>query len=80
MTSQCIVVYPSAILINSCLVMQSIETVQEFLGVPARKLESRQVKIHTKPLQEQIENWEEVLTRLKGTEFESFLEDNDYSK
>ncbi|BBN14416.1 hypothetical protein MPTK1_6g11500 [Marchantia polymorpha subsp. ruderalis] len=59
---------------------KSIETVQEFLGVPARKLESRQVKIHTKPLQEQIENWEEVLTRLKGTEFESFLEDNDYSK
>ncbi|KAL3681731.1 hypothetical protein R1sor_024687 [Riccia sorocarpa] len=57
---------------------KSIVAIQKFLGVPVRKLASRQVKIHTKPLQEQIENWEEVLTRLKGTEFESFLEDNDY--
>ncbi|CAM6094740.1 unnamed protein product [Calypogeia fissa] len=53
--------------------------VQSFLGVPPRDLSSKQVKIHTKPLREQIENWEEVLKRLKGTPFESFLGDTDYS-
>lgn len=41
-------------------------------------MESEQVKIHTRPLKEQIENWEEVLRRLKGTEFEKFLTDKDY--
>ncbi|CAA6666857.1 unnamed protein product [Spirodela intermedia] len=34
---------------------------------------SRQVKIHTKPLSEQIENWEEVRDALKGTKYEGFL-------
>uniref|UniRef100_A0A1D1XVW8 Sulfotransferase n=1 Tax=Anthurium amnicola TaxID=1678845 RepID=A0A1D1XVW8_9ARAE len=47
--------------------------VQDFLGVPHRKLVSRQVKIHTKPLYEQIENWDAVYKALNGTGYESFL-------
>jgi len=50
--------------------------VQIFLGVEPRKLESLQVKIHTKPLSQQIQNWDEVLVRLKGTKFESFLDED----
>lgn len=55
-----------------------MQKIQGFLGVDTRGLESEQVKIHTRPLKEQIENWEEVLRRLKGTEFEKFLTDKDY--
>ncbi|XP_062211461.1 uncharacterized protein LOC133912635 [Phragmites australis] len=47
--------------------------VLDFLKVPRRKLMSRHVKIHTKPLSEQIENWDEVYNALNGTEYESFL-------
>ncbi|XP_077213423.1 uncharacterized protein LOC143848376 isoform X2 [Tasmannia lanceolata] len=47
--------------------------VQEFLKVPSRDLSSRQVKIHTRPLSEQIENWDEVHRTLQGTQFENFL-------
>lgn len=52
--------------------------VQEFLKVPSRKLESRQVKIHTRPLSEQIQNKDEVHKKLKGTEYEIFLKETDY--
>lgn len=52
--------------------------VQEFLKVPPRKLESRQVKIHTRPLSEQIQNKDEVYKKLKGTEYEIFLKETDY--
>lgn len=52
---------------------------QEFLGVTPRKLESKQVKIHTRPLSEQIQNWDEVLARLKGTKYEVFVHDDDYT-
>ncbi|XP_047086933.1 uncharacterized protein LOC124698495 [Lolium rigidum] len=51
--------------------------VLDFLKVPTRKLVSRHVKIHTKPLSDQIENWDEVYNALNGTQFESFL-DADY--
>ncbi|CAL9101932.1 unnamed protein product [Musa acuminata var. zebrina] len=51
--------------------------VLEFLRVPQRKLVSRHVKIHTRPLHEQVENWDDVYISLKGTEYESFL-NSDY--
>ncbi|XP_024376389.1 uncharacterized protein [Physcomitrium patens] len=51
--------------------------VQEFLGVQPRKLESLQVKIHTRPLREQIQNWDAVLARLKATQYETLLNDGD---
>jgi hypothetical protein len=59
--------------------MQRLIEVQEFLGVPPRKLESQQVKIHTRPLREQIQNWDEVLARLKGTKYEVLVDDDDYT-
>ncbi|NP_001145331.1 P-loop containing nucleoside triphosphate hydrolase superfamily protein [Zea mays] len=52
--------------------------VLDFLGVPRRKLVSRHVKIHTKPLSEQIENWDEVYSALNGTQYEGFLNAADY--
>lgn len=51
-----------------------LKDVLEFLRVPQRKLASRQVKIHRKPLSEQVENWEAVSKVLKGTKYESFLQ------
>ncbi|MQM20179.1 hypothetical protein Taro_053195 [Colocasia esculenta] len=47
--------------------------VQDFLKVPQRKLVSRQVKIHTRPLSEQVENWKDVYNVLKETKYSSFL-------
>lgn len=47
--------------------------VLEFLKMPHRELKSRHVKIHTRPLSEQIENWDVVSKSLEGTEFESFV-------
>ncbi|XP_024163545.1 uncharacterized protein LOC112170471 isoform X2 [Rosa chinensis] len=52
-----------------------LNEVQKFLGLPYRELKSRQVKIHTTPLSNQIENWEDVQKTLKGTSYESFLAD-----
>jgi hypothetical protein len=51
----------------------------DFLGVPRRELASRHVKIHTKPLSEQIENWDEVYSALNGTQYEGFLNAADYT-
>ncbi|KAJ4965810.1 hypothetical protein NE237_017659 [Protea cynaroides] len=47
--------------------------VQNFLRVPQRKLNSRQVKIHKGPLSELVENWDDVHNTLKGTPYESFI-------
>ncbi|KMZ61727.1 P-loop containing nucleoside triphosphate hydrolases superfamilyprotein [Zostera marina] len=47
--------------------------VLDFLNVPRRKLVSLQVKIHTNPLSEQIENWNDVYKTLNGTQYETFL-------
>ncbi|CAI5479950.1 unnamed protein product [Closterium sp. Yama58-4] len=55
-----------------------LENVQRFLGVPTQELTSKQVKIHTRPLRETIENYDAVAAKLKGTEFEKFLEDESY--
>jgi len=56
--------------------LQKLKDVQEFLRVPYRDLESRQVKIHTAPLSEQVENWDEVQKELIGTPFQWFLGKN----
>jgi len=53
--------------------LQKLFDVLDFLKVPRRKLVSRHVKIHTKPLSESIENWDEVYSTLNGTQYESFL-------
>ncbi|XP_020693185.1 uncharacterized protein LOC110107303 isoform X1 [Dendrobium catenatum] len=47
--------------------------VLDFLRMPQRELKSRHVKIHTRPLSDQIENWDVVSQSLEGTEYESFL-------
>ncbi|KAM0948874.1 putative Sulfotransferase domain, P-loop containing nucleoside triphosphate hydrolase [Dioscorea sansibarensis] len=47
--------------------------VLEFLKLPPRKLFSRHVKIHTKPLSQQVENWDTIYNTLKGTQYEGFL-------
>ncbi|RWV93901.1 hypothetical protein GW17_00043608 [Ensete ventricosum] len=47
--------------------------VLDFLRLPQQMLSSRQVKIHSKLLSDQIDNWDAVYTALKGTEYESFL-------
>lgn len=59
-------------------VLQKMLQVQEFVGVKVQDLQSEQVKIHTRPLQEQIQNWDEVSRHLQGTQFEHFLQDKDY--
>eukprot|EP00246_Nothoceros_aenigmaticus_P002582 TRINITY_DN13442_c0_g2_i1.p1 TRINITY_DN13442_c0_g2~~TRINITY_DN13442_c0_g2_i1.p1 ORF type:complete len:347 (+),score=42.07 TRINITY_DN13442_c0_g2_i1:77-1117(+) len=58
---------------------KSLLEIENFLGVPARNLESRQVKIHRRPLSQQVQNWSEVAKRLYGTQYEKFLADDDRS-
>ena len=59
--------------------MQALSHVQEFLGLPKRKLVSRQVKIHTSPPSEQVMNWENVFKMLNGTKYGHFLQHTDYN-
>lgn len=58
----------------------ALSRVQEFLKVPVRRLISRQVKIHTRPLPDLVKNWEEVSMKLNGTEYAHFLDGSDYVK
>jgi hypothetical protein len=58
--------------------LQALYKVQEFLKVPVRKLVSRHVKIHTRPLPQQVDNWNEILEALNGTEYAHFLNHADY--
>lgn len=60
--------------------MQALSRVQEFLGVPVMKLSSQHVKIHTRPLPDLVENWEDVSDMLNGTKYVRFLDDADYAK
>jgi hypothetical protein len=60
--------------------MQALSQVQEFLGVPVRKLISRQVKIHTRTLPDLVKNWEEVSSKLNGTGYARFLDGSNYAK
>ncbi|KAA8537720.1 hypothetical protein F0562_027290 [Nyssa sinensis] len=48
--------------------------VLKFLRVPYRDLTSRQVKIHSGPLSNQVQNWDDVQNTLKGTPYESLLQ------
>ncbi|KAL0911280.1 hypothetical protein M5K25_019411 [Dendrobium thyrsiflorum] len=64
-----IVLYYEDIVLNRTKVMD----VLDFLRMPHRELKSQHVKIHTRPLPDQIENWKEVSQSLKGTKFESFV-------
>ncbi|XP_078171333.1 uncharacterized protein LOC144565447 isoform X2 [Carex rostrata] len=50
--------------------------VLDFLQLPKKKLSSRHVKIHTKPLSHQVENWGDVFRALEGTPYENFLKDD----
>jgi len=54
--------------------LQKLNDVQEFLGLPQMQLTSRQVKIHKGPLSDHIQNWDDVNKALTGTVYESFLE------
>ncbi|KAK9124961.1 hypothetical protein Scep_013807 [Stephania cephalantha] len=69
-----IILYYEDIINNS----RALSNVQEFLKVPVRSLQSRQVKIHARPLSEQIENWADVSTTLRGTQYEHFLNHRNY--
>jgi hypothetical protein len=69
---------PLVVSLTIAAALQKLLDVLDFLGVPRRKLVSRHVKIHTKPLSEQIENWDEVYSALNGTQYEGFLNAADY--
>ncbi|XP_072983804.1 uncharacterized protein [Typha latifolia] len=56
----------------------ALSRVQEFLRLPIRKLVSHQVKIHTRPLSEQVINWKDVLKTLNETQYDHFLNHVDY--
>lgn len=53
--------------------VQVLQELQVFLGVPVARLHSKQVKIHTRPLNESIENYDEVAKKLQGTPLEFVL-------
>ncbi|ONK73482.1 uncharacterized protein A4U43_C04F32030 [Asparagus officinalis] len=65
-----IVLYYEDLVHNSTKLMD----VLEFLRLPQRELKTRHVKIHTRPLSEQVENWDAVSNALNGTKFKSFLQ------
>ncbi|KAL3538891.1 hypothetical protein ACH5RR_002257 [Cinchona calisaya] len=53
-----------------------LREVQDFLRVPQMDLNSRQVKIHKGSLSSQVENWVEIEKALKGSPYESFLQED----
>ncbi|KAJ9685274.1 hypothetical protein PVL29_017343 [Vitis rotundifolia] len=57
---------------------KALSDVLEFLRVPVRKLKSRQVKIHIKPLHEQVNNWYNVYSTVQGSQYDHFLHSSDY--
>ncbi|KAL3655265.1 hypothetical protein CASFOL_001051 [Castilleja foliolosa] len=74
-TTRHIVLYYEDILANRTKLVD----VQEFLKLPLRNLTSLQVKIHSGPLQTQIDNFDDVQKTLKGTSYEKFI-NTDYKK
>ena len=58
--------------------LQLLYDVQRFLGVPLQELNSSQVKIHNRPFNETVDNYEQVRAHLNGSVFEPLLYD-DYS-
>jgi hypothetical protein len=59
---------------------QALSWVQEFLRVPVRRLMSKQVKVHMRPLPDLIKNREKVSIKLNRTEFAHFLDGLDFIK
>ncbi|KAH0460430.1 hypothetical protein IEQ34_011093 [Dendrobium chrysotoxum] len=57
---------------------QTMMEVLEFLKVPQRTLISGHVKIHTRPLAQQIENWRAVAKVIKRSKYRRFITVNDY--
>lgn len=57
---------------------KELRRAQKFLGVKPIALESRHVKIHTRPLHDQIDNWDDLNEFLKGTRYEVLLKGKDY--
>ena len=55
---------------------QILQDVQRFLEVPIQTLTSAQVKIHSMPLNETIDNYADVARTLRATKFEKFLADD----
>jgi hypothetical protein len=58
--------------------VQALSRVQQFLEVPVKKLFSKHVKIHTRPLPDLVDNWDDVSDMLNGTEYARFLDAADY--
>lgn len=50
-----------------------LDGLQGFLGVEPRPLESHFEKLRTRPLEETVENWDELVEALRGTRYEAFL-------
>ncbi|KAG0449733.1 hypothetical protein HPP92_027165 [Vanilla planifolia] len=63
------VVYYEDLVQNHSRTMDALE----FLELPQQQLHSRHVKIHTRPLEDQIANWNDVVEVVKGTQYESFI-------
>ncbi|KAK8950866.1 hypothetical protein KSP39_PZI003409 [Platanthera zijinensis] len=57
---------------------QKMMEVLEFLRAPQRRLISGHVKIHTRPLAQQISNWNAVVKAVKRSKYRRFIADNDY--
>ena len=70
--------YSFGSLIYFTFLFQELRKAQEFLGVEPTKLESRHVKIHTRPLSDHVNNWSDLSAFLKGTRYESLLNESDY--
>ncbi|XP_020583301.1 uncharacterized protein LOC110026634, partial [Phalaenopsis equestris] len=57
---------------------QTMKDVLDFLKVPERTLTSGHVKIHTRPLAQQIKNWRAVAKVINRTKYRRFITANDY--
>nr|XP_043617134.1 uncharacterized protein LOC122588971 [Erigeron canadensis] len=71
-TTRHIILYYEDVIKNHTI----LNDVQDFLRIPRMKLKSRQVKIHKGPLNQQVENWDEIQKVLNGTQYESFLHED----
>lgn len=57
---------------------KELKRAQKFLSVKVTKLESKHVKIHTRPLNDQIGNWSDLSEFLKQTKYKALLTAKDY--
>jgi hypothetical protein len=55
---------------------RGLDDLQTFLGVEPMMLESRFKRLRSRPLSETIENWSEIESALRGSQYERFLEDD----